>query len=49
MVSKGEIKAAHAHMYERVLRDEAAGRSTIMRDPKIKPKPPRRPSWARWE
>ena len=48
-VAAGRIAPALAHMYERALRDEQAGKATIMRDPGVRPKPPRRPSWARWE
>jgi len=29
---------------QRVLAEEAAGKAFVMRDPKIKPKPPKRPS-----
>jgi hypothetical protein len=45
MVNAGKIKPELAPMIERVLRDEADGKSTVMRDPMIRPKPPRRPSW----
>jgi hypothetical protein len=50
MVNAGEIKSELAPMYERALRDEAAGTSIVMRDPGVRPHLPRRPSWAgRWE
>ena len=50
MVIAGEIRAEFAAMYERALRDEAAGKSVVMRDPGVRPRPPRRTSWARrWE
>jgi hypothetical protein len=50
MVNTGAIKPELALMYERVLRDEAAGKSSVMRDPGVRPHLPRRPSWARrWE
>jgi hypothetical protein len=45
MVEAGEIRADQAVMFERALRSEADGKSTIMRNPQIKPKPPRRPRW----
>jgi hypothetical protein len=48
MVDAGEISPELAHLYERALRDEQAGRCIVMRDPKIRPKPPRKPSWERW-
>jgi hypothetical protein len=32
-------------MRRRALEDEKAGRGTVMRNPGIKPKPPRKPSW----
>ena len=35
-----------AHVRERALRDEVDGKAIIMRDPGIRPRPPRRPSWA---
>ena len=47
MVNKGEIKPEHAEMFERALRDEQDGKSIVMRNPQIKPRPPRRPSWER--
>ncbi|MBR1153572.1 hypothetical protein [Bradyrhizobium sp. JYMT SZCCT0428] len=34
-------------MIARAFADEGAGRAVIMRDPGIRPKPPRRPSWDR--
>ena len=49
MVAKGEIKPELAPMFEKALRSEADGRSVVMRNPGVKPKPPRRPSWSRWE
>ena len=50
MVSTGQIRADQAPMYERALRDEVDGKAIVMRDPGIRPRPPRRPSWAsRWE
>ena len=50
MVNKGEIKPEQAEMFERALRDEQDGKSIVMRDPGVRPRPPRRPSWAsRWE
>ena len=45
MVNAGEIKPELAQMFERALRDEAAGKVIIMRDPGIRPRPPRKPSW----
>ena len=45
MVAAGEIKPELAQMYEKALRAEADGKGHIMRDPRIRPKPPRRPSW----
>jgi hypothetical protein len=44
MVNAGEIKPELAQMFERALRDEAAGKVIIMRDPGIRPRPPRKPS-----
>lgn len=46
MVNAGEIKPELAQMFERALRDEVAGKAIIMRDPGIRPRPPRKPSWA---
>ena len=46
MVNKGEIKPELAEMFERALRDEQDGKSIVMRDPGIRPRPPKRPSWA---
>ena len=34
-------------MRQRALADERAGRCIVMRDPKIRPRPPRKPSWER--
>ena len=34
---------------QRALQDERDGKCVVMRNPGVKPKPPRRPSWARWE
>jgi hypothetical protein len=42
-VAAGRIKPESAPMVERILRDEAAGRCVVMRDPKIRPRPPRAP------
>ena len=47
MVNKGEIKPEQAEIFERALRDEQDGKSIVMRNPHIKPKPPRKPSWER--
>jgi hypothetical protein len=33
---------------QRALQDEKDGKAVVMRDPKIKPKPPKRPSLWRW-
>jgi hypothetical protein len=34
-------------MFEKALRDEQAGKGTVMRNPQVKPRPPRKPtgSW----
>ena len=45
MVERGEIPAALAGMFERALRDEQAGKAIVMRDPGVRPRPPKRPSW----
>ena len=44
-VKAGRIPLALAQMYEKALRDEADGKSTVMRNPQIKMRPPKRPSW----
>ena len=44
-VAAGRIPPALAQACERALRDEAAGKAIVMRDPKIKPRMPRKPSW----
>jgi hypothetical protein len=52
MVATGEIKPELAPMYERVLRDEADGKAITMNSlarSVPRPRPPKRPSWARWE
>jgi len=41
----GRIKPEVARWVEKALRDEADGKATIMRDPKIRPRPPKKPSW----
>ncbi len=46
-VEAGRVSLARAQHLERALRDEADGKVVIMRDPKIKPKMPRRPSYDR--
>ena len=48
-VKAGRVAPGFAQTLERMLREEADGKCVIMRDPKVKPRPPRRPSWARWE
>jgi hypothetical protein len=47
MVSTGEIKPEQARWIEKALRDEQAGKCVVMRNPGIKPRPPRKPSWER--
>ena len=47
MVNAGEIKPELAEMYERALRSEADGSSMVMRNPGIRPRPPKKPSWER--
>ena len=47
MVTTGEIKPDLAPMFEKILRDERDGRAIVMRDPGIRPRPPRKPSWDR--
>jgi len=42
-VEAGRIKREYAPFLERSLRDEAAGRCVIMRNPNVKPRPPRSP------
>jgi hypothetical protein len=44
-VEAGRIALERAPMVERILRDEAAGKCVVMRDPKIIKRPPRKPSW----
>ena len=43
-VASGKIRPEFAHMYASALQDEANGDGIVMRNPKIKPKPPRKPS-----
>ena len=45
MVRAGEIKPELAPMFERALRDEQAGKAIVMRNPGVRPRPPKRPSW----
>ena len=45
-VEAGRIKPELASMVERALRDEAAGKCIVMRNPGIKPRPPRAPGLA---
>ena len=45
MVNTGAIKPALAAMFEKALRDEAAGKSIVMRDPGVRPRLPKKPSW----
>lgn len=47
-VAAGRVKPDFAQRLERILRDEADGKCVVMRDPKIRPRPPRRPSWS-WD
>ena len=42
-VKAGRIKPETAPALERTLRDEAAGKCVVMRNPGIKPRPPRAP------
>jgi hypothetical protein len=44
-VEAGRVPLERAQALERLLRDEADGKCVVMRDPKIRPKPPRKPSW----
>jgi hypothetical protein len=45
-VEAGRIPLHLARACEQALRDEADGKCVVMRDPKIKPRPPRKPSWS---
>jgi hypothetical protein len=45
-VKSGAIKPELAHMYASALQDEADGKSIVMRDPGIRPRPPKKPSWS---
>jgi hypothetical protein len=47
-VKAGRIPLELAQRVEQVLRDEADGKTTVMRDPKIRPRPPKKPSWS-WD
>ena len=52
-VEAGRIPLHLAHACERALRDEADGKGHVMRNPGIKPKPPRAPGrqgrrWNGW-
>jgi hypothetical protein len=45
-VKAGRIPLALAHLYEKAWRDEADGKATIMRDPKIVRKFPKPRDWS---
>jgi hypothetical protein len=44
-VAAGRIAPTLAPMFEKALRDEQAGKAIVMRDPGVRPRPPKRPSW----
>ena len=46
-VEAGRVSLEWAPKLERILRDEADGKCVVMRDPKIKRRLPRKPSWER--
>ena len=44
-VEAGRVPLEQARRLEQTLRDESDGKLIVMRDPQIKRRPPRKPSW----